>query len=319
MISDPSAGPEACLPADLRTASTTITKIAAGLSGGGVYRVEADGRPFVLKVSRQDQPLQTWRRVVGIQQDASRAGLAPHVIHVDESRRAIVTAFVVDRSFLAYFGDPRTRETALAQLGRTLRGVHDLPLPADAESKAPWEFLSALRSGPLESFKLPSFARDALQQVLAETPPDSQDAPVLSHNDVNPTNLIYDGENLLLLDWETAGPNDRYYDLAVAALFLRMDRATCQRLVSAHDGRPVEVLPARFEYFRRLAAGLCGAIFLNLARESGHPGAAGDETFESSPSMIDVYKRMRSGSLTIASAEGQWNFGLALVKDGSWL
>ena len=39
---------EDCLPPDLRAPETTITPIAAGLSGAGVYRVERDGRVLVL-------------------------------------------------------------------------------------------------------------------------------------------------------------------------------------------------------------------------------------------------------------------------------
>ena len=53
---------EDCLPAELRGDTTTITKIAAGLSGAGVYRVDADGQAFVLKVAREDQPPASWRR-----------------------------------------------------------------------------------------------------------------------------------------------------------------------------------------------------------------------------------------------------------------
>ena len=96
-----------------------------------------------------------------------------------------------------------------------------------------------------------------------------------SHNDVNPTNLVYDGEKLLLLDWETAGPNDPFYDLAAIAVFLRMDEGTCLRLLAAYDGEPVAELPARFAYNRRLVAVLCGTAFLHLARHGGHAGATG--------------------------------------------
>jgi hypothetical protein len=65
-----------------------------------------------------------------------------------------------------------------------------------------------------------------------------------------------------------------------------------------------------------LVAVLCGAMFLHLARESGHAGAAGEgETAESAPSLLDCYQRMREGSLSIATAEGRWRFGLGLVKE----
>ena len=39
-------------------------------------------------------------------------------------------------------------------------------------------------------------------------------------------------------------------------------------------------------------------------------------TFDSTPSLAEFYKRLMSGALNIATADGQWWFGLALVKEG---
>jgi aminoglycoside phosphotransferase len=128
---------QACLPENLRAPATTITRIAAGLSGAGVYRVEAAGEAFVLKIADQDEPLARWRCKVGIQQSAAEVRLAPRVIHVDEAQRAVVSAFVVDRSFPALYGDPRTRAAALEQLGRAVRRVHEIPLPSEADPRDP--------------------------------------------------------------------------------------------------------------------------------------------------------------------------------------
>jgi aminoglycoside phosphotransferase (APT) family kinase protein len=304
-----------CLPPDLRGSSTTITRIAAGLSGASVHRVEAAGQTFVLKISGHDDPMDSWRRKVQIQQLAANAGVAPRVIHVDEPRRAVVSTFVVDRSFPAFYADPRTREAALAQLGRTVRRVHQLPLPPEAPWRDPREYLATISPVAAANPALPAFAGDAIRRVIAEEPPARDRSLVLSHNDINPSNMVYDGENLLLVDWETAGPNDPFYDLAEISLFLRMDEPTCQALLAAYDDAPVSPLPARFAYNRRLVAAVCGSIFLRLARLAGHTGATGGETIASTPSLGDVYQRMRAGSLNLATGEGQWCFGLALIRD----
>ena len=308
-----------CLPASLRGPGATITPIAAGLSGAGVYRVEAAGQVFVLKVSAEahGEPPDAWGRRVHVQRLAADAGLAPRVVYVDEARRAVVSDFVADRSFPAFYGDPRTREAALALLGRTLRRLHELPLPPGEEVKDPQDLLAALWSG-LADFALPVFVGEAVRRVLTEATARER-APVLSHNDVNPTNLVYDGANLLLLDWDAAGPNDPSYDPASISVFLRMDDAACRGLLAAYDGGPCPAQPARFGYSRRLAAALCGAAFLGLARRSGHTGNAGGETLASAPSLGDVYQRFRSGSLSPATGQGQWWFGLALVKTSAAL
>jgi thiamine kinase-like enzyme len=306
---------EACLPADLRGPATTITRIAAGLSGAGVYRVEAAGQTFVLKVSAEREPLDGWRRKLHIQQLAADAGLAPRIVHVHEEDRAIVSEFVAGDSFFTSYANPRTHDAAVALLGRTVRRLHELPLPPDAQAAEPLEFLAETWSAVSPDLAVPDFVGDAVQRVLTEPAPARERAAVVSHNDVNPSNFVFDGDRLLLLDWDTAGANDPFYDLATVSLFLRMDPAACARLLAAYDGELVTGLPARFAYSRRLVGVLCGAMFLNLAGERGYAGATGGETLESTPSLGEIYQRMRSGSLSHATAEGQWSFGLALVKE----
>jgi hypothetical protein len=304
-----------CLPPELRGPSTTITPIAAGLSGAGVYRVERDGRAFVLKVAGGGEDGGDWRRALEIQRLAAEAGLAPAIVHVDEARRAVLTIFVADRSFPALFLDPGTREAALTLLGRAVRRIHALPVPAGARVREPRAFLNQLSAGLRNGFALPAFAADAIDRALTTDLPPNPGAPILGHNDLNPTNFIYDGERLLVLDWAAAGPMDAFYDLAVLAVFLRMDEATSLTLLSAYDGSPSTALPDRFLYFRRLAAALAGAMQLFIARQMKHPGATGGETLDSTPSLGEFYQRMRAGELKVGTPDGQWAFGLALLKE----
>lgn len=57
-------------------------------------------------------------------------------------------------------------------------------------------------------------------------------------------------------------------------------------------------LRACFVYPRRAIAALCDAMFLHLARASGHVGARGDETFGLAPMLGELYGRMRVGTLS---------------------
>ncbi len=247
---------EACLPVELQQPTTTITRMAVGLSGAGVFRVDAAGQTFVLKMSSDQELLVEWRRKADIQELAANAGLAPRVIHRDEARRAIVSAFVVDRSFPALFGSQLRAEQQVRLLGRTLRRLHALPVAARTRLQLGHHaLLASIWSERLSgSLALPAFVSDVVHRVLTDDAPASDRALVLSHNDVNPTNLVYDGEQLQFLDWNTAAPNDPYFDLATTAVFLRMDDATSRALLAMYDGEPVALVPARFTYNRRLVA-----------------------------------------------------------------
>ena len=294
---------QTCLPESLRGPSTTIEPIGAGLSGAGVYRVTAGDAAYVLKVAADDQA-HAWLPRVELLRAAADAGIAPRVVHVDTERRAIVSELVVDRGLFASLSDPRTREAMIERLGATLARVHALPIAAGTPAD-PRGLLAALGSVATGA---PAFVGQAVARALAEEPPAAL-ASVASHNDVNPTNLVWDGERIVLLDWDVAGLNEPLYDLAAIAVFLRLDEASCLRLISAHDGAPVAALPARFAYDRRLIAALCGALSLHLARQRGHDGAGEPR------SLGDFYAGLRDGSIRMQTPAGQWLFGLALLRE----
>jgi aminoglycoside phosphotransferase (APT) family kinase protein len=306
---------EDCLPSALRGPHTTITRLAAGMSGAGVHRVESAGQSFVLKVAAEAESDADWRHALHVQRLAASAGLAPRIVHVDEARRAVLTDFVTDRSFPLFYRNPSTHEAALTLLGRTVRRIHALPIPADPAVRNPRELLAQVWSGIQEGFPLPDFARHAAQRVLAEAPPTGEGVRVLGHNDLNPSNLIYDGESILLLDWATAGLTDSFFDLATLAVLLRMDEGMSLRLLSAYDGTPCTELPPRFRYNRRLVAALVGTMLLYLARNMKHAGATGAETLDSTPTLGDFYQRLSTGAVRLGTADGQWTFGLTLLKE----
>ena len=316
MTADDTEQIQACLPPDLRGPGTTITRASAGLSGAGVYHVDTPRQKVVLKISAASEPIEQWHRKLFIQQHAASAGVAPRLVHIDETRRATVTEFVVDRSFPAYLGNPATRGDAVALLGRTLRRTHELPLPPDTEAKDPREFINDIWNQLRNQFAIPSFAVEAIDGLLAGGPPMAERVVVLSHNDINPSNLVYDGTHLVLVDWDMAGPNDSYFDLGTASLFFRMNGAECRQLLSAYEGRPVTELPPRFAYNRGLSAALCGVMFLHLARMKGHPGATGNETLDSTPTLGEFYQQLRAGAVKLGAADANWAFALALVKAG---
>ena len=164
---------EDCLPEELRGA--TITRIAAGLSGAGVYRVESGGQTLVLKVASEREPDADWRPALVIQRLAAGAGLAPRIVHTDEARRAVLSAFVTDRPFVSIYRDPRTSQSALALLGRTVRRVHALPIPAEAHRRDGREFLGHLSGGPW--FPLPTSLAPPRARLLRIRRPASAPGP----------------------------------------------------------------------------------------------------------------------------------------------
>ncbi len=69
----------------------------------------------------------------------------------------------------------------------------------------------------LTGFALPELVCNAVARMRAEPVPPLDRPLAMSHNDVNPTNIAFDGNRIVLLDWDTAAPSDVYYDLAAIA------------------------------------------------------------------------------------------------------
>ena len=195
---------EDCLPEDLRASEPTLTRIAAGLSGAGVYRVDAGGQSYVLKVAADDERPEGWRRALHFQRLAAEAGLTPRVVHADEARRAVLTDFLVDRSFFAFYATPSTRVAAVDALGQTARRIHALPMIEGDRARDPREVLAEVRDDSLAGFTLPALAASVIEGMLDEVPPPNDRPKTLCHNDLNPGNLAYDGAAMALGDFYQA-------------------------------------------------------------------------------------------------------------------
>jgi hypothetical protein len=93
---------------------------------------------------------------------------------------------------------------------------------------------------------------------------------VSSHHDLKPENLAFDGECLLLLDWEAAFLDDRNFDLVIPANFFVRDEAALERYLTLYYGAPpTPGQRARFELIR-IAEHVFYAVFLAvLAKRHG--------------------------------------------------
>jgi Ser/Thr protein kinase RdoA (MazF antagonist) len=89
---------------------------------------------------------------------------------------------------------------------------------------------------------------------------------VSSHNDPNPRNILFDGTRLWLVDWETAGRNDPFIDVAILVDSLAPTPALRDALLQAWLGRtPDRAALARLTLARQLTRLYYAALMLSLA------------------------------------------------------
>ena len=299
------------LPADRFGNVRSVQPFPHGLSGAAVYDVATDAGDFVVRVLAESADEQ-WRRQIALLRIVADAGIAPPLAWVDEGERASVSPKIAGQLSSA-LGDPATRSRAIASVVEALARLHRLRTdpfaPADPidTARALWQEQSAKPGFP--AWALPAATHIDRAEALLEA--DLRRVP--SHNDMNPTNVLWDGTRAFLVDWDEAGLNHPYYDLAVLSMFLRLDEHAALDLLGRQEGATITRDQAEiFRVLRRLGAILCGTMFFRLAGDltSVVPQRA-DET----PTLLQFYARLFTGELALRSPAGQATFGAAMLKE----
>ncbi len=301
------------LPEDQVGVVERIEPITMGLSGAGVFAVTTSRGPCVLRVQDRQVDPGYFAQQLRVLRRAADAGIAPPLLHVDEAERAVVSARVAGVPMPAALADPNQRGPLFASVIDRLRTLHGLD-PTDVAPRDPLPYTHTAWEAARDRPGYPPWARslgptlEAIAATLAGDP-----RRVVSHNDVNPGNVLWDGTRAWLVDWEVTGLGHPYYDLATVALFLRLPDEVTFDMVARHDGAPPdERARASFRALRQLVGLLCGLTFFSLVDDLTVVPAA---TRAESPSLSAFYEALRAGTIDFQSPCGRASMGLALLGE----
>jgi aminoglycoside phosphotransferase (APT) family kinase protein len=298
------------LPEEYVGSVAAVQPITMGLSGAGVYAVTSTRGELVLRVSPQNDGASHWTQQLRVLRRAAERGVAPAIVYVDEEARAIVSMRVMGVPLFAALADPGQRGAAIASVVAQLRALHAIDA-AGVDERDPLAYARAEYARQRARPGLPSWAGglDAIFDAIGGTlTRDSR--RVVSHNDMNPGNVLWDGERAWLVDWEVAGLTHPFYDLAVLAMFLQLDEPAAYGLLAQQQQRPVDDgARATFAALRQLAALLCGLVFASLVPDLAVLPA-------SAPTLAAFYAELRAGTIGLQDPRARGAFALALLRLG---
>lgn len=276
-----------------------IRMMTAGLSSALVFRTVVRGCPYLLRlVTNTDAAAGPGRgdqtHHFTCMKLAAEAGIGPRVRYTSTEDRVSITDFVQARRF--------TRTEALARLPVTLRTLHASPLfPRSVNYlDAMDRFVQKFRAAKL----LPESEAEELFQGYARVvgiyPRDDSDM-VSSHNDLNPGNILFDGDRVWLVDWEAGFLNDRYLDLAVVANFVVTNDGEEDAYLQTYFGEAAgEYRRARLYLMRQLLHVFYPVVTMLLGR-AGKPMAS----TEKAPGFRDFHDRLWAGEVSLATDEAK--------------
>jgi aminoglycoside phosphotransferase (APT) family kinase protein len=299
------------LPAERFGAIRAATPIRVGLSGAGVHAVTTDTGEYVLRIMPPHES-DGWHRQLAMLRLASDHGIAPTLVFVDEAGQATVSVRIAGPPIGAALTDPASRDRAIGSLIGQLARLHSISaegierLDPPAVAHQLWRVQSARAGFP--KWALPFGEELTRCALIVERDP----RWVLSHNDLNPGNLLWDGARIWIVDWSAAGMAHPYYDLATISVFLQLADEAALALLSAQERAPISAAQAEtFRALRRVATILCGLMFVRLTPSDA---LRAPEKLDDTMTLAQCYAMMRSGALDLQTPAGRCTFGLALLR-----
>jgi thiamine kinase-like enzyme len=287
-----------------------ISLLGGGLSASPVFKIIVDAQPYVLKLDNTSYDLTGAYKNMEM---ASKAGIAPQLLYLDLKDGVTITPFIENKPLRAVFPTP---EALLSGLAQTIRSIHAMP-PIPTQNSLKHIIASLIQQAKASPIYTDAIFEDIFDyfDVLQSAYPFDDPDKVTSHNDLNPNNLICDGQKIWVVDWGAAFLNDRYVDLAIAANFFVDNQEQEQLLLNTYFGGTVTPYQqARFFAMRQICRLIYAITMLRLGYNAEAMELIADPAFQS-VTLQQVGELMRDGKLSISSSRGQWYFAKASINE----
>ena len=249
--------------------ASALRAVTGGASGALTYRVEAADRPYLLRVETMRGPMRNPHQY-DCMQIAADAEIAPPIRHLDADAGVVVLPFLPLRPLADFVGGPPALATAAADLLARLHETTPFAVHGDHLDNLDRMLRFRERSGRVAPGLLDVHvtAFERIRAAYLWRP----DTFVSAHNDPNAFNLLYDGERLWLIDWETATRSDPFIDIATLASHLGTTPELRELVLRAAIRRePSPVDRARLTLMSRIVQLYAGSILLLIVVDPATP------------------------------------------------
>ena len=212
----------------------TIARLTGGYSPWAfVLKANINNQEYVIRVISTQKSLRDRKREMVIAKLYSALGVSPLVHYVDAEKGLIIMDYVEVVPRWTH----SINDSMLVELANKLRTVHaNIRLKRDTSVRKNGLLLKRQEDVNKILREFPTFYLH--EQVLAEL--DKLDSFIeekkLSHNDLNPNNVLYDGKNFWIIDLESAGLGDPVLDLAMLSSAARLSQQQEQLLLTTYYG-----------------------------------------------------------------------------------
>ena len=176
------------------------------------YLLKTSNKSYIIRVFKSNESVNISRKFeYQIQKKANNLGIAPRPIFLNEQ-------------FMIYLYEKGIHKTKLSivelkNLVSKIKKFHIFKTTAKA-----YDLKQDLKnySNRLETRKSKKLINECFKSIkILEK---QKYEAVLTHHDLNPKNIIFSKNSLKIIDWEYAGVNDRFFDLATICIEFKLNK-----------------------------------------------------------------------------------------------
>jgi aminoglycoside phosphotransferase (APT) family kinase protein len=281
-----------------------IAAIGGGASGAFPFKVHIGDQRYLVRLEGAASPLRNPHQYESMR-IASAARIAPPVYHIDEVNRVVVMDFVAERPLSGFPGGPHALAHAIGAILGRVQGTP--PFPRFVEYP---EIVGRLWRWVCQTGLFAPGVLDPCTEHLAhirETYVWDTAESVSSHNDPVPRNMLFDGQRLWMIDWESAYRNDPLVDVAITLDSFGPAPELEQVLLRAWLGqRPRAPFSDRLVKVRALTRLYYAGVFLSASAQASGPLADRDL---SAPTVEAFRRSVHVGEIRPGSPEAKHTLG----------
>ncbi|NLS71007.1 hypothetical protein E3H11_19175 [Bradyrhizobium brasilense] len=285
-----------------------VTSVSGGATSAQLFRIDAGGENYLLRIEGMPSPLRNPFQYVSLR-IAAEAGIAPRLHYVDEASRVAVMDFVQRQPLGRYPGGLPALAKALGELLARLQATPTFPAFVRYPDIVARLWAHVGRTGLFAPGVLER-CNAHLARIRAAYAWDEVNS-VSSHNDSLPANILFDGNRLWMIDWESAYRTDPLVDLAIVGDSLARTPELESILHRAWLGRPLdEPLRARLAHVRALTRLYYAGVLLSASATA--PRTIPDTSL-AAPTLAELAEATRAGRLKAGTPAAKHVLGKMFV------
>jgi thiamine kinase-like enzyme len=286
----------------------TAQQLKGGLTNAQVFVVSTESKKYVLKMFHTNQ--EDIHKEIQAALIASEEGYGPHIYFSDIKSGILIMDFLSQEKFLPEEHQTDNTPVALAHL---LEKIHRGPdfdtfknIFKDLIKRVDQIEAAGHTNLPLAKIK------NRINEIRQAVRPYATTAPC--HNDLNPYNIIFRGNEFKAIDFESAEQADPYFDVATIANFYCLTPTCEQKLFKAyleHTPSPNELM--RLTLMKQLSFINFALGFLALSSQQANLGNQYNNL--QAPDYADILKDFYHGNIDIENHEHRLKFAKAMINE----